>query len=707
MILREQDWHRPEYEDAIVHFKTKNKSFLKLAYVQRAMGVKHWYCCLALIQPELEDVDPQDPTLSLEMKTKIAYEMFINPWYFFREIAQVPQEGADPVAFKIHRGSFALIWTFFNNIDIALLLIRQQGKTVVVATLLVYLKRILKNSRTILITKDAGLRSETIDKMKKIRDTLPRYLWVASRHDADNSEVFTYLTRNNKLITAIAQSNMASAQNAGRGLTSARLFSDECAFTRYIRAMLPAALASGTTARRIAEEEGVPYGNVFTTTPGKRDEADGKYIYELFHDGYYWDDKLIDVPTRRELIELIRANSKGDRVLLHAPFNHRQLGMTDLELYDAMANASGTREEKLRDFGLQWTAGSLSSPLTVDESKMIRESVVDPIPHHEVFPNNYCLKWYYSEDDIPEKMQKKHIIGLDTSDAVGRDNISLMMTNSETLETAASAIINESNLIVFANWIADILVKYPNTILVIERKSSAPTIIDSLLITLPAKGVEPTRRIFNQITQNRGSDDVDLKEFKKSTRPRDERFYETYRKYFGFVTTGASRKLLYGEVLQTAVRMAGNKVKDKGLANELLALVVKDGRIDHKASGNDDAVIAWLLSCWFMLFGKRLDYYGVSNRVLMKRHHVNEVDGETFDSEEYEREQEEQEHLSEEIDELCSRIASNRNPFTKTTLERELRVKLSELRLDTSQATTVGELQELIRNEKLQSRYLR
>uniref|UniRef100_UPI00301D58D0 hypothetical protein n=1 Tax=Staphylococcus aureus TaxID=1280 RepID=UPI00301D58D0 len=76
-------------------------------------------------------------------------------------------------------------------------------------------------------------------------------------------------------------------------------------------------------------------------------------------------------------------------------------------------------------------------------------------------------------------------------------------------------------------------------------------------------------------------------------------------------------------------------------------------------------------------------------------------------SEEYEQEQEMQDLLSEEIDNLCSRIASNRNPFTKTVLERELRVKLAKLQLDTSQATTVGELQELIRNEKLQSRYLR
>ena len=68
-------------------------------------------------------------------------------------------------------------------------------------------------------------------------------------------------------------------------------------------------------------------------------------------------------------------------------------------------------------------------------------------------------------------------------------------------------------------------------------------------------------------------------------------------------------------------------------------------------------------------------------------------------------EDEEQRALSDEIDELCSKITQNRNPFIKTNLERQLRVKLAGLKLDTSQASTLGELQDLIRNEKLKSRY--
>lgn len=702
MILREADWDR--YPNAIPDFKTKNQSFLKHAATLKAMGVKHWYIALALHNPRLQGVDPHDPNLDAATKQDIVYEMSVNPWYYFREVVKIPRDGADPVEFGLHRGNFTLIWSFFNNIDIALLLIRQQGKTVVVAALLVYLMRILLDSRTILMTRGSDLRAETINKMKSIRDTLPGYAWSHSKFDLDNTEQFTYVSRKNKLITCIAQNSENSALNAGRGITTARLFSDETAFTKYVRVMLPAALAAGTTARRIAEAEGIPYCNVFTTTPGKRDEPDGAYAYKLFHDGYLWSESLLDVATRAQLLEIIRKGSKGDRMLIHAPFTHRQLGMTDDDLYWAIANAGGTREEILRDFGLQWTAGSLSSPLTVDEAKMVNDSITDA-KHIEIYPNNYTIKWYYEEHEIKDKMRVKHIIGMDTSDAVGRDNIGLVMINSETLEVAATAIVNESNLVVFANWIGEVMVKYENTILVIERKSSAPAMIDALLYYLPAHGVEPTRRMYNTIVQNRNDGDSDLKEFYKTKRPRDETFYEIYRKFIGFVTTGPARRTLYGEVLQTAVRMSGREIRDRNLASELLALVVKDGRIDHKASGHDDMVISWLLAVWFMLNGRRHDYYGVSNRVLMQRNKARQS-GVEFDSDEFEDDIREQEDLAEEIDDLCNILAKNRNPMLRARLERQLRILLSRLKMDTSEAATIGELQVLIRNEKLKSRYI-
>lgn len=702
MILRRSDW--AFYPDAVYDLNTSNESFLKLAFIHRELGVKEWYLCLALTLPELSGIDPHSSTLDFETKTKISYEMIDNFWYYFREVARVPQDGGDSTAFGIHRGSFALYWAFFNNIDVALLLIRQQGKTVAVAELLVYLKRTLRGARTILMTRGSDLRVETISKMKQIRDELPKYLWKHSKDDADNTESFTYVARDTKLITCIAQNSAEAALSAGRGLTTPRLFSDETAFTRFIRIMLPAALGAGTTARRNAEAAGIPYGNVFTTTPGKRDEPDGKFVYDMFHGGYFWDEKLVDIPSRQELIDFINRNSSGDRTLLHAPFTHRQLGMTDHELYKAMANAGGTYEEKLRDYGLQWTAGSLMSPLTVDEAETIRKSLEVPT-HLEICKGNYIIKWYYPEHEIAERLKVKHIIGLDTSDAVGRDAISFVMINSETLETACTCVVNESNLVIYANWLADVMIRYTDTILVIERKSSAPTMIDTLLLKLPAKGIDPCRRLFNGIVQKRDDGDDDLTTWLRMRRPGSDSFYDIYRKHFGFVTTGALRDNLYSDTLKNAVKIAGKNLRDKTLGNELLALVIKNDRIDHKASGHDDCVIAWLMACWFMFYGRRLDFYGVSNKILMKRQWIH-AEGGDFDEADLIREEEEQRAIAAEIDVLCSNIASTRSPYLKTTLERQLRIKLSQLRLDTSQASTITELQELIRNEKIKTRYL-
>lgn len=700
MILREADWGY--YPEGAYNLDTENTSFLKLAYTHRVLGVKHWYCCLALHDVTLVGLDVRDPALTFEQKARIAYEMLTNPWFHFREIAMVPQEGADPCVFGIHRGSFTLIWAFFNNIDIALLLIRQQGKTIVLSELIMYLKRILRNSRTILLTRGSDLRIETISKVKAMRDCLPGYLWVHQRDDADNTETFTYNNRNNKLITVIAQNSKEAALNAARGLTTARLFSDETAFTKFIRIMLPAAAAAGTTARRIAEEEGIPYGNLFTTTPGKRDEPDGKFAYEMFHGGFFWEEALMDVPTRDQLIDLINRNSSGDRTLIHAPFNHRQLGMTDIELYKAMANAGGTHEEQLRDFGLQWTAGSLSSPLTVDEAEKVRESNTAP-QHLEICKDNYIIRWYYPENEIAEKMKTKHIVGLDTSEAVQRDAISMIMINSETMETAAVSVINESNLVTYANWLGDLLIRYENTILVIERKSSAPTMIDALLLKLPANGVDPCRRIYNTIIQNREEDDTDLVAFKRSRSARDARFYDAYRKYFGFQTNTASRDLLYSECLKNAVRIAGHNIRDKSLVAELLALVVKNDRIDHTSDNHDDCVIAWLMACWFLLYGRRLDHYGVSNRILMKRQFAG---SNNVEAEDIIREDEEQKELLGQIDELCSQLTNCRNPFVRTNLDRQLRLLLGQLNLDTSTAVTIAELQEVVRGERIKTRYL-
>ena len=66
MILFREDWQK--YPTARPHFTTKNKSWLRLARVYKAMGIQNHLFHLALINQSLVDVDPFSDTLTTEQK---------------------------------------------------------------------------------------------------------------------------------------------------------------------------------------------------------------------------------------------------------------------------------------------------------------------------------------------------------------------------------------------------------------------------------------------------------------------------------------------------------------------------------------------------------------------------------------------------------------------------------------------------------------
>ncbi len=131
--------------------------------------------------------------------------------------------------------------------------------------------------------------------------------------------------------------------------------------------------------------------------------------------------------------------------------------------------------------------------------------------------------------------------------------------------------------------------------------------------------------------------------------------------------------------------------------------MVKDGRIDHARGGHDDQVVSYLLAAWYLLYGKRLKWYGLTGQqnfhklIDMKKRGV-----ETHDELKHEKIQE---GLMDEINAICQEIAANSNPFLKTKLERRLKIRLGALDLDTTSATTTNDLQKIIKQQKLQGKY--
>lgn len=680
IILFEQDWDR--YPTAIADFTTTNKTFVRLAQLYESMGVKNNVFHLSLLNPNLQGVDPFSENLSVQQMIDIGYECALNPWYFFREIVRVPpQAGPNPVRIRGNRGNIGLFWSFFNHIDAALIQPRQTGKSVSTDCLMTNVTYMSTDNTTVtMITKDNELRRKNVERLKRIRDILPSYLVFIGPTDADNQIELTYKKRNNAYLTAVAQNSQAGADNVGRGLTAPILHNDEGPFCSFINITLPAALAAGTAARNEAKANGRPYGNIFTTTAGKKDTREGKYMYELIHGGATWDERLaFDSHDEEDLRERVLKNCPGvpgqkgaKRALFNITLSHKQLGETDEWLMDAIANAGGTPDSIERDFLNRWTSGSLRSPLPTWVNEMIGASVI-PSTFLDFSKDNYCLNWFIPKNEIEERMATgKFVAGLDTSDAVGRDTTALVIIDVEDLSVVATGTYNETNLIRLFHYFSTLLIRFKNITLVPERKSSAPTMIDYMTLQLVKAGEDPFKRIYNTIVENAAQQPEDFQELSRALSIRPESFYDTRKRYLGFNTNAELRNVLYTQVLQNAARKAGQHVRSERLSAEIRGLVVKNDRIDHQSSGHDDHTFAWLLANWLLMFGHNLSHYGIdSNRVMCRVQEQKEEQEELDAREIYRREQ--QQRLLGEATDLLDQLGSERDSWIIAKLEGRLR----------------------------------
>ena len=670
MILFQQDFAR--FPNAIIDYDTKNNSFKKVVALYHRMGVKNCFFPLVLLNPELKGIDPHDPTLTVDQKVLIGIECRANPWYFFREVVRVPPvAGPNPIPFIASRGNMCLFWCFLANMDVALIQPRQTGKSVSTDCLMIWLIYIAaSNSLINLITKDDTLRKQNVERLKRIRDYVPSYLIPLTRDDSNNQVELTCKVYGNKYNTGVAQNTESTANNLGRGLTSPINHFDEPPFINLIGTTLPAALASGNAARDEAEMYGRPYGNIFTTTAGKKDDRDGKYMYDMIHGGTSWTEHFFDCKNKKDLFEVVKKNANGGRkVIINATFSHRQLGYTDEWLQAAMSNANSFGEGADRDFFNRWTSGTQRSPLTTALNELIQKSERE-FGYHSISKDSYMIRWYCDEEELEYRMATGYfVMGMDTSDAVGRDAIAGVILDVSDLSVIGAFTCNETNLIRFSGFVADILIKYPRITYIPERKSTGQTMIDGLLLRLPLAGIDPFKRIFNTIVDEHTTRVDEYRDIMIDMGRRSSNFYDIRKRHFGFVTTAATRDLLYSTVLQNAAKKAGHAVHDKVLSSEIRGLVEKNGRIDHGSSGHDDMVIAWLLAHWLVSHGKNLSFYGID---------VSKIDtarilGGKVASEEEIRQREKQQRLISEIDGLLNDLHETSDDIMIAILEHRIR----------------------------------
>ena len=215
-ILYQKDIERMK---PIIHWQTRNSSFIRISLVLKRMGIKNYLFPLVLLQPELQDKDPFDPNLDDETRARMLVEAKLNPWYFFRECLRVPVVGGDNVPFQLSRGNLAAIWVFFNDIDFGLVMPRQTGKSFATQSLVDYCMYILADNITIgHFDKDQTNCANIIRVVKDLRNGMPHWMYERSGADTDRKESISYAKKNNTYLTFPSPIDERSAYKLGRKL---------------------------------------------------------------------------------------------------------------------------------------------------------------------------------------------------------------------------------------------------------------------------------------------------------------------------------------------------------------------------------------------------------------------------------------------------------------------------------------------------------
>lgn len=657
MILFKSDWNK--YPKAIIDLKTKNRSFIRMAVLLDRMGIKNNKYFLSLLDPAIQGYDPHNLTdNSMELKLRIVREAKLNPFYYTREISRVPVIGAPSIPYKLNRANLALLWCFFNNIDVFITQPRQTGKTISSIDIIKWLLYIGTTNFTMhMITKGTDLVQTNISRLKIMRDSSPPYMISKHTKDTDNKEGISYTALDTRCITKVAQKDPRAARALCIGETVPTQFFDEFAYIYNNKVTYEAALPAVTTASEQAKLAGIPCASILSTTAGDIVDPSGKYAFSVMNDCLKFREIFYDIEDQNQLVNILN-NGSANR-MMYIVYSYLQLGKSH-EWFKENTRKITDPIEIEKDYLNIWQVARKSGPVPKHLLDKISKNEIDPIKS-TIF-ESLVINWYV-EPSIMESDEFKNqpfVIGVDTSSNIGIDFTTLYIQDPSSLSTIATCRCNESNLTYIAQLIVKLMLDFPRSILIPERNYNGGMLIDLILIALKGKGIDPWKRIFNTITQ-----DMNLDTNKNVFRSFPE---GTIKKYFGFNTTGSetSRKMLYKTVLLAALELNNNRLYDSILINEIKGLTFKNDRVDHSDGGHDDLTIAWLLTCYFVLYGKNLHMYDVRDGEFLS--HV-DTKGNTVDPLEKQR----QIDLRNKIKKLEELMDKALSPLIKKSYEGEIK----------------------------------
>lgn len=591
--------------DYDIHINTSNVSFLKMYRNLSVLGIKNNDFFLALYDDRLEDVDPWDEDLSLEEQIMVFNECKNNYWYFIREVVRLPVPGSDigtGKQYELHRGNLAMSWCFMNNLNFFGELPRQNGKSVAVDLMLLWLYNFgTSNSSMLIMNKDHAEAKNNLKRIREFRDALPSYLQFNTRFNDNGVELklpqnkedaFNPKNRN-QLITKPCATSKDKADQLGRGMTQPVQWFDEFGFLKYNMIIYESASPAALQASIEAEKLGKPHCKMITTTPGDMATEYGTDAYNfknkclLFREEYYdWD---ID-----DVKELLRLNS--DNGFFNIVFSWKQLGRTNAYYDQCWQELGGNYLKIRREVLLHWISVTDDSPFDEKDLDALQE-----ITYNE---DAVATPWYidkYYKLNLYDKIDNTKIpviISCDVSSGARRDFSTIAIINSRTKQCIGEFANNKVDSLTFSYIIHAIATKlFPNCVVVIERNNVGAAVIGNLLRT------ELKSKLYFE------SNKSDIQEkIKNGTVEYNQ--YNDIRNY-GLWTDDNKREQMM-ELLMKFVHTYRDRIRTPILSSQICELTYnKHNRIDHKPNMHDDMVMGYLIGMWVYYYGKNISKYGI------------------------------------------------------------------------------------------------
>lgn len=487
-----------------------------------------------------------------------------------------------------------------------------------------------------IITLKSGNRSQLIEAIRRIRTCLPKYMINSTYKDKDAGTEMTYRSFGesvtNKITISVPQTGEDAAGDVGRGFTVGNTTIDEPAYVNWIEAIVNGCMPSALTEMQTCRRLGLPYGINYITTPNTTRHASGKYMHDRLMSATEWRERYFDCFGESHLSYCLKKSAPTLKAPDGSPapqdgdaedtspkvamvYNYLQLGKDKNWVRKVATDLNLSLSKTKIDFLLMWTEDGENRLFDDLTREAINETKRDVVWSKEYPEMGMYFDFFITEAEYRQMASDSYhdflLIGCDTSSASGKDACTIVIRSIKTGKVVGVGRYSRAYLDDVGTILVDLLETMPNSMLVIER-NYAHQMIDNLLTILPAKGMDPFKRIFNSIYQNPIKYQ---KEFQESQRVKPQHrtrdFYLRIKEHFGFVTNPTTREEFYGYI-EEAVGVTGYGLHYDKLCDELIDLRLKGGRIDHDNNKHDDLVVAWLLTYWFIKKGESRSLYGIS-----------------------------------------------------------------------------------------------